>query len=495
MRIAIGGFQHETNTFAPVKADFAAFERPDAWPRYVAGPELFDEIAGVHIPITGAVEALQIAGADLVPLSWCSATPSAHVTEEAYERIAGRMVELLAEAMEEAPLDGLFLDLHGAMVCEHLEDGEGALLSRIRALVGPDLPIVISLDLHANVTPEMVEHADLMEIYRHYPHTDMGETGARAARALVRIIESATRPAKAYRQAEFLIPLQWGCTFHDPAESLYRTHLEGLLDQGVSDSLSFACGFPLADIHHVGPAVVAYDPDPDKAGAAADAMMDAVEKAEAAFAGTIHPPDAGVAYARRSNGPKPVVIADSQDNPGGGGPGDTTGMLAALLRQRPDSALIGVFSDPQTAEAAHQAGVGGTIQAEIGGKLFPGDAPVSTPARVLALGDGAFKGTGPMWGGANFRLGRMALLDCGGVHVAIASKPMQAGDQSMFRHLGAEPSDYKIVVVKSSVHFRADFQPIAEEVIVAAAPGPVYADPGALEWRNIRPGLRTRPDG
>jgi len=491
MRIAVGGFQHETNTFAPVKADFHAFERADAWPRLVVGEEMWAEIEGVHIPIAGACGVLREAGAALVPLAWASATPSAHVTEDAYERITGLILERLREAM---PVDAVYLDLHGAMVCEHQQDGEGELLRRVRQIVGPDIPVVISLDLHANVTPEMVEHADLIDIYRNYPHTDMGETGARAARHLLTILETGKRPAKAFRQADFLIPLQWGCTFHDPAQTLYEKNLKEGLESGVS-SLSFACGFPLADIHHCGPAVVAYADNQEDADEAADVMMAAVQAAEAAFAGKVYQPDEAVRLGHNSGDDRPLVVADSQDNPGGGGPGDTTGMLRALLEAGRKDALIGIFTDPETADRAHAAGVGGTFTARIGGKLFPGDEPVEVEATVLALGDGAFKGTGPMWGGANFQMGNMALLDCQGVHVAVMSNSMQAGDQSMFRHLGAEPSDYDLVIVKSSVHFRADFQPIARDVWVAAAPGPVYADPGSLTFNNLRQGVATRPRG
>ncbi|RVU39220.1 M81 family peptidase [Hwanghaeella grinnelliae] len=489
MRIAVGGFQHETNTFAPVKADFQAFERADAWPRLIVGEEIWDEIEGVHIPIAGACDVLKAAGVDLVPLAWASATPSAHVTEDAYERIAGLMLERLRSAM---PVDAVYLDLHGAMVCEHHEDGEGELLRRVREVVGPDKPITISMDLHANVTPEMVEHADLIEIYRNYPHTDMAETGARAARHLLTILAMGTKPAKAFRQADFLIPLQWGCTFHDPAQTLYEKNLQDGLESGVM-SLSFACGFPLADIHHCGPSVVAYANNQKDADEAADVMMAAVQAAEPDFAGKIYLPDEAVRLGHNVGNGKPLVVADSQDNPGGGGPGDTTGMLRALLEAGRQDALIGVFTDPETADKAHDTGIGGTFTAKIGGKLFPGDEPVEVEATVLALGDGVFKGTGPMWGGAKFQMGRMALLDCKGVHVAIMSNSMQAGDQSMFRHLGAEPSDYDLVIVKSSVHFRADFQPIARDVWVAAAPGPVYADPGGLEFNNLRAGVATRP--
>lgn len=492
-RVAVGGFQHETNTFAPLPADFAAFEAPDAWPGLARGAAMLDAVAGVHIPVTGALGVLGEAGADIVPLSWCSACPSGPVTEEAFERIAGMLVEDIAAA---GALDGVYLDLHGAMVTTHLEDGEGELLRRVRARIGPDVPIAVSLDLHANVTPAMVEHASVIDIYRTYPHVDMGETGARAARHLLALASQGGRFAKAWRQPDFLVPLTAGWTGGGAPADLYGERLPGILAgaPGVR-GLALAMGFPLADIAHAGPGLVAYGDDRAAARRAAEALFDAVRAAEPAFAAPVWAAHAAVAEGLRlaGEGAGPVVIADTQDNPGGGGTGDTTGVLRALIDAGARGAVIGVFNDPETAEAAHRAGVGARLAVALGGKLFPGDTPVRADAAVLALGDGRFTGTGPMWGGARFELGPMALLDVDGVRVALASRAMQAGDRSMFRHLGVEPARERLVAVKSSVHFRADFEPVAAHVLVGAAPGPVAADPAKLDFRRLRPGVRRAP--
>lgn len=499
MRIAVGGFQHETNTFAPIKADFEKFARTDGWPGLSHGPQMLAAIDGVHIPITGAVTELTGAGAELVPLSWCSAPPSAHVTEDAYERIAGGLIEGLRRAIEaEGPVDGVYLDLHGAMVTEHLEDGEGELLRRLRDLIGPDVPVAVSLDLHANVTEAMVRHADLLDIYRTYPHVDMGETGARAAAGLLELVATHRKPAKALRKLDFLIPLNWGCTELAPMDRLYGETLpEMLARSGDLSALAVACGFPQADIREVGPAVVAYGADQRTADAAADAMASAIRDAQTQFGEPIYDPDDAVAEALRrvkAGASKPIVIADTQDNPGGGGPGDTTGMLRALLKAEARGAVLAMLIDPESAERAHVLGEGASGGFELGGRRYPGDASLKTQARVEKLGDGRFTATGPMWGGARMQLGPMALLDVDGVRVILASREMQAGDQSMFRHLGLEPSEQPILVLKSSVHFRADFQPIAEVVLTAAAPGPVIADPATLDYRRIRDGVRRRPD-
>lgn len=491
-RVAVGGFQHETNTFAPLKATLANFERPDAWPGLARGEAMLAGVNGVHIPIAGAVDRLRESGHDIVPLSWGSATPSAHVTEQAYERIAGAILEDLAAAL---PVDGVYLDLHGAMVVDHFQDGEGELLRRVRDLVGLNVPISVSLDLHANLTEAMVRHADAIDIYRTYPHIDMGETGARAAAHLEALMKSGGRWAKAFRRTDFLIPLNFGCTDIEPAKGLYANDLLSAIAPGSVRAASLAMGFPLSDIAEVGPGLVAYGDDQAAADRAAETLIERVNAEEGRFGDRIWRPDDAVSEAMRRApfASRPFVLADTQDNPGGGGTGDTTGLLRALLMRRPEGAVIGLFNDAESVQRAQSVGIGENVRLAIGGKLFPSDSPVEVEATVHRLEDGRFVGTGPMWGGARYEMGPTALVDVEGLKVVISSKPEQTGDQSMFRHVGIEPSEMKIVALKSSVHFRADFAPIAESVMIVAAPGPVYADHTGLEFANIRSGCRLMP--
>ncbi len=306
-QIAVGGFQHETNTFAPLKAGWADFERADAWPGFVRGPELIDAVEGFNIPIAGAVKALQARGHELVPLSWCAAPPSSYVEEAAYEKVAGWMVEDLREA---GRLDGVYLDLHGAMVAEHLEDGEGELMRRVREVVGSRIPLVASLDYHTNMTPEMVRYASAMVGYRTYPHIDMAETGGRAARLLDRLLGDRRPLHKAYRQLDFLIPLVWQCTLMEPAKGIFELIAEiergsdrsgapaGSHNQGIV-GITHTPGFPPADIAQCGPALVVYGHDRDAAEAAADRIADAIKAKEPAFAGRLYTPDEAVAEAIR----------------------------------------------------------------------------------------------------------------------------------------------------------------------------------------------------
>ncbi|MDQ8732823.1 M81 family metallopeptidase [Bradyrhizobium sp. LHD-71] len=492
-RIAVGGFLHETNTFAPTKATFDDFVQGGGWPGMTQGAEILDVMRNINVGLAGFVETAEAKGWELVPTIACAATPSAHVTKDAFERIGKVMVEGIASA---GRVDGVYLDLHGAMVTEHLDDGEGEILARVRKVIGQDLPLVASLDLHANVTPEMVQHADALIAYRTYPHIDMADTGRACAEHLALMLASRSRFAKAFRQLPFLIPISWQCTTDQPMQQIYQ-RLTALQSSAVP-TLSFAPGFPAADFAGCGPSVVAYGTTQAGADAAADEIAAAVVGRESAFDGRIYLPDEGVRLAMElaKSASKPIVIADTQDNPGAGGDSDTTGMLHALVRNNATRAATGVLYDPQAAKAAHAAGVGATVTLALGGKSgIPGDAPYQGSFIVDSLSDGKFVASGPFYRGRQMDMGPSAALRIGGVSVVVSSRKAQLADQAMYRYVGIEPTQQSILVNKSSVHFRADFEPIAEKLLICAAPGAMPADPATLPWKYLRPGIRLKPNG
>jgi len=494
-RIAIGGFQHETNTFAPSPADYAAFEAGGGWPGVQYGEPLFGAVGGANIPAAGAIEALRAAGHQLVGTAWAAASPSANVTSDAYERITGELVRRLHEAL---PVDGVYLDLHGAMVTDRFDDGEGELLRRVREAVGPRVPVTASLDLHCNFTRAMFERADAFVAYRTYPHVDMAETGARAARLLDAMLRTGMRLHGAWHRLDFLTGLPSQCSFIEPCRSIYEDMAR--LERDEASALSFTPGFPMADFAECGMAVFGYGAEVDRVKRAAEALQRRVAGVEREFAMALHLPDEAVAHARRRGEPgRPVVLADTQDNPGAGGNGDTTGLLAALVRQQAPEAVLGLLIDKDAAARAHEAGQGATLAFSLGGRSrIPGDAPFEGEFTVERLADGRFTCTGPMFKGFRMQLGPMALLRsraAPGVQVVLASKKVQAGDQEMFRHVGIEPVRERILALKSSVHFRADFESIAKEVLVVKSPGPALADPAEFRWTKLRPGVRLRPLG
>src|SRR4030088_84649 len=284
-RIAVGGFLHETNTFAPTKATYEDFVHGGGWPAMARGADLLKTMRNINVGLAGFVEQAEAQGWELVPTISCGASPSAHVTRDAYERIVKAMVDGIQAA---GPLDGGYLDLHGAMVAEHLDDGEGEILARVRQVIGNDLPLVVSLDLHANVTPEMIEHADALIAYRTYPHVDMAATGRAAARHLALLLRTKQRFAKAFRQLPFLIPISWQCTSDQPTKSIYEK-LAALESEAVP-TLSCAPGCPAADFRDCGPSVFAYGRTQADADAAADQLVALVESHESDFDGRIYAP-------------------------------------------------------------------------------------------------------------------------------------------------------------------------------------------------------------
>ena len=478
-RIAIAGFLHETNTFVDRRTGMDAFLSADAWPGLVQGNALLEAVAGTNIAIAGFIE--EASAHELRPLLWASANPSGPVTQHAYEKIWSMLAHALEQAM---PVDALFLDLHGAMVAEHIEDGEGELLERIRAIIGPDVPIVAALDFHANISPRMVALTNALTVYRTYPHVDMSDTGRRAAIVLQRIL-AGEHLHKTYRQIPFLIPLPWQCTLIEPLASLM--HLVEQLERDGNVSASIVPGFPLADIYDCGPTIVAYGTDVAATEAVAQRLFDAMLAQRTAFNGKLYSAAQAVSHALADSGDGTIILADTQDNPGGGAAGDTTDILHELVRQHAQDACVALLCDPTAAAAAHAAGVGAMIELALGAGSGVGATPLVGRYIVEALGNGQFTGTGPFYLGCKMDLGLMARLHLDGIQILIASRKQQAADQAMFRHLDIEAARQRILVLKSSVHFRADFANLAREILIVAASGENVADLAQLQYQKLRP--------
>ena len=494
-RIAVAGFQHETNTFASTLATYEEFEKADAWPGLIRGDEVIRALSGVHASLTGFVDAAMASGGyEIIPVLWCAAEPSSYVTTDAFERIADMIVNDIGVAGD---LDGIYMELHGAMVTQKHEDGEGELLRRIRDVTGPDLPIAVSLDFHANVTPEIMKHASSINIFRTYPHIDLVETGAKAFTSLERLL-TAEPLFKAFRQAPFLVPLTAQHTGSEPCRSLYAS-----LDQLVGESFctaDIAMGFPPADIFHSGPSVVAYAASQEEADSVADTLLQSIIDAEDIFNDGLQSPESAVADAMAYPGHKPVVIADAQDNSGAGASSDTTGLLSALVRGNAQGAVLALLDDAEVAAKSHKMGMGAEFMASLGGKSGQ-DEQCSFEGRfcVEALSNGEFPFTGTMFNGFTASLGPMAVLRVldtpADVRIVIGSVRCQCLDQAIFKHIGIDPAEQRIVVVKSSVHFRADFEPIAGRVLVAEAPGAHPCRLDNITYHNLRPGVRLGPGG
>jgi len=491
-RIAVGGFQHETNCFVPVKTDYSYFASVGDRPPLCRGEDVLRNLPNKQFAMSGFL-AVMADKHELVPLLWTSGGAGGYVTRDAFERIAAEMIGRLSESL---PVDAVYLDLHGAMVTEDFEDGEGELLRRVRAVVGETVPVVISLDYHTNLTPAMAELTDGMAVYYTYPHIDRDETGRRAARILETVLERGRPTVRVYRKLPFLLPLNFQCTMVEPSAGIVRKSAEG--EGGDVLNLCYGAGFPPSDLADCGPGVIAHGYSMDEVEQAADYLNHYVLDLEPKFAEPLLDPDTAVRQAMEhaARSAKPVVIADTQDNPGCGGTGDTTGMLAALVRNNAQKAGLCVLTDANAAAAAHAAGEGAEITIALGGCIpFPGVEPFHGTFRVAKLSNGRFLCKGPCVGGREAALGPTALLTIGGVSVVVASKRMQAYDLEIFRHLGFEPTEQKILVLKSTCHFRADFEPIAERVLIAVAPGAHLVDAREYPYTKLRAGVRLEPLG
>ncbi len=517
MKVFVAGFQHETNTFAPSFADWAAFESSSGYVPYARGEAMLRQMAPTCLPIAGFLRAARERGWRIVPSVWAGAMPSNRVTRDAFERIAGEIVDDLRRA---GPVDAIYLDLHGAAAADGLDDAEGELLERVRGVAGDALPVVASLDLHANVSRRMLDRASALTAFRSYPHVDMVETGERAAALLAHGAELARatpprRPAARMERVPFLLPLNAQCTALEPARSVMARLARLEAAHGVS--LNFAMGFSAADIADCGPTVFGHGDDPAAVQAAVRALHEEIvarrrewkpdwlEPADAVRQALASAEDADVAAAADAPAAAsgPVVIADTQDNPGAGGDANTTGMLHALLaagagRRFPGRVAIGLMWDPAAARAAFDAGVGAPVALSIGRAVptftgRPSDPPLQAQARVRAVHDGVLALHGPMTEGVTVHLGPCARVEVDGVSVLLASEKIQMLDLDLYRFLGVEPCDMRVLVNKSSVHFRAAFEPLASRILVARSPGPMAADPADLPWRHLPPDIARSP--
>ncbi|MGH7156184.1 MAG: M81 family metallopeptidase, partial [Acetobacteraceae bacterium] len=368
-RIAIGGFLHETHSFAPRPTTWPDFLQPGGFPRLQHGPGLIEALRRTSVPIAGAIAEGEQAGAELVPLAWTIASPAGPIEDEAFERIAALICARLSDALEEAPLDGVYLDLHGAALAESFPDAEGELLRRLRAIIRGDLPLTISLDPHANLTREMVERTDVVVPFRTYPHVDMKAAGAQAMRLLLSRIDNGRPWKRAFRQIDFWLPLGSQCTLMQPMAGVMEQRAALAERTGLAE-LAWCFGFPYADFAGCGPALAAYADTQGTADAAADEFAALIAARESTFVQETFAAAEAVAEAKRlvAEGRRPVVLADTQDNPGGGGHGDTTGLLAELVRQRAAGAVVCLINDDESAAACHSAGEDAVVKLSLGGK-------------------------------------------------------------------------------------------------------------------------------
>jgi microcystin degradation protein MlrC len=395
---------------------------------------------------------------------------------------------ILAAADNQGPIDGVLLHLHGAMVVDSYEDGEGELLARLRRKLGPEVPIVVTLDLHANVTQQMADNASALIAFRTYPHIDQYERAWQGAELLERAMQGEVKPKTVIARRPMMYGLDWGRTQRGPMAELIARG-EALEQSGEALAVSICAGFALANIYDVGPSVTV-TVDMARGEARPHGQAVAEEFMDHAWATrdftTVHMLSVAEAVARAKEGQpadKPLVVADFTDNPGGGGYGDATAFLKGLVEAGVERVAFHAICDPEAVMAGMRAGVGIETTIALGGKTAPalGGGPLSLTGEVTHLTTGRFIAYGPMGGGLERDYGPSMVFRAGGIDIIVISNNGQAVDLAQFTSLGIDPTRYTTVCVKSMQHFRAAFEPIAREVVL------VYT--GALCQVNYTPEL------
>jgi microcystin degradation protein MlrC len=472
-RVLSAQIAHETNTFSLKPATIASYKAR----QWYEGPAIAEAMAGTNSEIAAHLDAAARHGWTLAQPISCFATPSGKTPAADWAEMRG----FVERALEDGPYDGVALALHGAMVTEDEDDAEGALLQLVRDRLGPDIPIALTLDLHANVTDRMAALADIVVAYRTYPHIDMFDVGREACDLLEAAMAGRARFRTVVRRPPTLMGADLGRTT-DPENCMNRMLARARAieaDDPAVDAIALYGGFPWADIHDAGPAVtVAGRGDPARLNAVADEFARMIWQTREERSVAVTPLEDAVAAAV-AGGDGPLVISDFTDNPGMGSYSDHVGVLRALVAAGAENALIASIPDPETAAACVAAGEGARLRVALGCKVDCAlyGPPLEAEAEVLRAGDIAYVNEGPMFAGLRMRLGPSALIRIGGVRVIVATNPLQATDLNMPRAFGVEPAACATVVVKSAQHFRAAYAPIARQIL--------FVDSGALSSQDF----------
>lgn len=476
-KVLIAQFHHETNAFCPVAADETKYRDY----RFDVGDEVIVNQRGVGTEIGAFIDVFENrSDITLIPAVALNASPSGPVTKEVYDFVATTILSLIDA---HAPIDGILLSLHGAMSAVGHPDAEGDLLENIRRSVGKDIPVIASLDLHANVTEKMATNATALIPYECYPHTDTYETGYAAAQIMLDTLDGICTPVMAYRYIPYLLPLfpsdlpQIKCIY-DLAKEL-TCHNDVLFAR-------FSHGFYLSDIAGMGMAtMVVTDGQRALAEDHADTLAQFIQRNIPNLTRTYPSLDDVLTEALRESN-KPFVIADASDNPGAGGMSDTTHILREILRQGIRGAVIATIVDPQSVMLCETSGVGTTVSLQLGGwsdQRYSG-GPLSVTAYVKMISDGKYASREKMAYGEIFNHGKTAVVEIEGNLVIITSLPRQPWDIEIFRSHGIRPEEQKIIVVKSAVHYRASYGKITDRTLAVALPGLAAPTPDGLSFTN-----------
>jgi microcystin degradation protein MlrC len=476
-KIVIASMMHETNTFSPLATPLESF-------RPLSGEAAIAEFKDTNTQLGGFLDVATRTGAEIVLPLAAGAHPSGYVERRAYEDMCDAIVGGIRGGC-----DAAFLALHGAMVAEHVDDGEGELLRRIRA-VAPRLPIAVGLDFHTQLTAAMVDNATVITGYRTYPHIDMAETAQRSATTLVRALDVQVKPAMVWG----IRPMLTSTLEHTPSRQPMKDVMDIAIDaeaRGLVLNASVLGGFPQSDIPHLScSAIVVCDGDTRGGQALLDRMLNLAWERRAAFLYKGAPLASQIAHARTlSEGP--VILVDHGDNTASGGTQDVMSVVAEVMRQGLDDVLAGPICDPTAVARIVSAGTAASVTLDLGGRIDMAQlnlkgTPLTLTAKVAKITDGEFTVTGPMATGIRVRMGRTAVLDTGAMQIVVSERRTEPSDLGVFTHAGIDPRRKRYVLIKSRQHFRAGFEPIARHIVLCDGDGVTSSDLALFDYRKRR---------
>jgi len=486
MKILVARLNHETNTFSPIPTPLESFG--DQGPLY--GKEAYAASKNTRTGIAAFIDVLEEAGHEVVVACSAMANPSGPVSAQAYTHLCDTILAA-AEGCE-----AVALDLHGAMVAQNSDDGEGDLLERIRGVL-PHAPIAVSFDLHGKMTNKIIQNSDIVIGFKTYPHVDMYETGAHAARLLVDRIDKRIKPTLAWRRLPLILNTLCSRTdigpMHDAVELARATQAQGML------AASVLAGFPLADI--AAPClsvVVVSDNDPEAADRAAQNIAEFIWSKRREFVYQSEPLASSIARAKAlaiepGSGPGPVLLLDHGDNCMSGGTCDDMNVLHEALKQGLEDILVGPICDPEAVQMLIDAGLSANVTLAVGDKVPLTQLGVTNPARLLtgvvsAISDGQYIVSGPTYTGQRIHMGRTVCLETAQAKVLITETPQEHWDLGIFSHIGIDATQHRFVLLKSRMYCRPVFVPISKAVVECDGGGVTGADHNRFPYKKlIRP--------
>jgi len=476
-RILIAEFKHETNTFCLERTGKKEFT--DRYIKY--GQEILSFFQGTKVEMGAFIDLCKKENFEIIPVIAANAWPGGVVTRDMFNLVKNSIIDAIRN---EKHIDGILLSLHGAMVLEDSPDGEGDLLEEIRNIIGDNIPIISSLDLHANITEKMIIYADALFPFDNYPHTDMYDRGFEAAVTLSNLLRKRIKPIVRMKKLPLITPPigTKEIPFKDFIELAHKWE-----ENPQVISVSVVAGFPYADIKEAGVSILTQTDDNIKLAQhiANSIGMQMIQRRIEFVHKTFTIEEAikiGIELDK-----KPIVLAEVSDNPGGGSSGDGTELLKELINRKAQNVGYANIYDPETVDQAIKSGVGTSLRVRLGGKSkYNLGKPIETSAYVKTIADGRFRNKGPMSHGLMNNMGRTVVLGIEGIDVIVTERSFQPWDPEIFRRVGIEPKEKQILVVKSAVHYRVAYGEFAKKMIDVDTPGLAPINFKHLTFKNIR---------